>query len=227
MKAQYNGAMEALTAIEIETGPEIGAAVIWLHGLGSNGHDFEPIVPELHMPADHGVRFILPHAPTIPVTINGGISMPGWFDILEHGERHIDAGQLLASAAQVHRLIDGEVAKGVPSEQIVLVGFSQGGAVCLQAGLTYDKPLGGILGLSTFFPTAEAITPHPANTGLPIHIYHGSLDPMLPEWMAENTIKYLKHLGYAPEYKSYPMQHSVCTQEIQDIAATLKGLLIR
>jgi phospholipase/carboxylesterase len=218
--------MEMLPAVEIETAPYVTAAVIWLHGLGADGHDFEPVVPELGLPSDKGVRFVLPHAPAKSITINGGIMMRAWFDILQHGERFVDTGQLLASAAMVHKLIDREIERGVASEQIVLVGFSQGGAVCLQAGLTYDKPLAGILGLSTFFPTAEAVTPHPANASLPIKIYHGTLDPMLPEWMAENTIKFLKKLGYNPDYKSYPMQHSVCSEEVRDISADLQSLIL-
>lgn len=218
--------MELLQSVEIETGSDVAASVIWLHGLGSNGHDFEPIVPELKLPESMPVRFILPHAPSIPITINGGMVMPAWFDILEHGERHINVGQLLGSAAAIHQLIDHEIERGISSEQILLVGFSQGGAVCLQAGLTYDQPLAGILGLSTFFPTAEAVTPHPANTSLPIQIYHGSEDPMLPEWMAENTIKYLKKLGYAPAYKTYPMPHSVCTEEIADISTWIQNIFV-
>ncbi|MEK9648713.1 MAG: dienelactone hydrolase family protein [Gammaproteobacteria bacterium] len=218
--------MEFLPAIEIETRDKITASVIWLHGLGADGHDFEPVISELKLPESIGVRFILPHAPIKTITINGGMQMRAWFDILEHGERHIDVDQLMASSAEIHKLIDREVERGVASEQVVLVGFSQGGAVCLQAGLTFDKPLAGILGLSTFFPTAEVVEPHPANTNLPIQIYHGSEDPLLPEWMAKNTIKYLGKMGYQPVYKSYPMTHSVCSREIADIAQHLQSILI-
>lgn len=218
--------MEILPAVEIETRPEVTASVIWLHGLGADGHDFEPIVPELHLDPALGIRFVLPHAPKKSITINGGLIMPAWFDIIRHGERHIDVAQLLASTAAVHKLIDREIERGVASEQIILVGFSQGGAVCLQAGLTYDKPLGGILGLSTFFPTAEAVTPHPANATLPIQLFHGTEDPVLPEWMGQNTVKHLKALGYTPGYKTYPMPHSVCAEEIRDIAAWLQQVLV-
>lgn len=218
--------MDILSAVEIETGPAVNAAVIWLHGLGSDGHDFEPIIPELKINRATGVRFVLPHAPKLPITINGGMEMPAWFDILEHGERHIDVAQLLASTAAIHKLIDREIERGIASDQIILVGFSQGGAVCLQAGLTYDKPLAGVLGLSTFFPTAEAVTPHPANTGLQFALYHGTEDPVLPEWMAQNTIKHLKALGYDPEFRTYPMPHSVCSTEIRDIADKLQSLLV-
>jgi len=224
--ATYNVAMELLKTVDVETGTNVNAAVIWLHGLGSNGHDFEPIIPQLKLPGEKSARFILPHAPSIPITINGGMVMPAWFDILKHGERHIDAGQLLSSAAAIHKLIDREIDRGIASDQIILVGFSQGGAVCLQAGLTYDKPLSGILGLSTFFPSAEAITPHPSNGSLPIQIFHGTLDTMLPEWMAENTVKYLKKLGYHPHYKTYPMSHRVCPEEIEDISQWLQDRLL-
>jgi len=218
--------MEILPAVEIETGADIKASVIWLHGLGADGHDFEPIIPELKLPAESAIRFVLPHAPKIAITINNGMMMPAWFDILEHGERHVDVTQLLASTAAIHKLIHREIERGVPSEQIVLVGFSQGGAVSLQAGLTYDKPLAGILGLSTFFPTAEVVEPHPANATLPIQIFHGTQDPVLPEWMAENTLRYLKDMGYAPAYKHYPMPHSVCAEEISDIADWLQSVLL-
>lgn len=218
--------MDILPAVEIETGADVNASVIWLHGLGADGHDFEPIIPELKLPADKAIRFVLPHAPKIAITINKGMMMPAWFDILEHGERHVDVAQLLASTAAIHKLIDREIERGVASEQIVLVGFSQGGAVSLQAGLTYDKPLAGILGLSTFFPTAEVVEPHPANASLPIQIFHGTQDPVLPEWMAENTLRYLNSMGYAPGYKSYPMPHSVCAEEITDIADWLQGVLV-
>ena len=224
--ATYNKAMELLPSVELETGPDVSAAIIWLHGLGADGHDFEPIIPELKLPPEQSTRFILPHAPSRKITINNGMGMPAWFDIFEQGERHIDTGQLLLSAAAIHQLIDREIERGIASEQIILVGFSQGGAVCLHAGLTYDKPLAGILGLSTFFPTAEAITPHPANSSLPIQIYHGTQDPVLPEWMAENTIKYLKNLGYNPNYKSYPIPHSVCTEEIADISAWIQNIFL-
>ena len=218
--------MEILPALEIETGKDVTASIIWLHGLGADGHDFEPIVPELKLPGTMSVRFILPHAPIKSITINGGMEMRAWFDILKHGERHIDVGQLMASSAEIHKFIDREIERGIASEQIVLVGFSQGGAVCLQAGLTYDKPLAGILGLSTFFPTAEAVSPHPANASLPVQIFHGTQDPVLPEWMAENTIKYLRKLGYQPGFKNYPMQHSVCSEEIADISSCLQKVLI-
>lgn len=217
--------MELLPAVEINPQSDATASVIWLHGLGADGHDFEPIIPELKLSETLAVRFILPHAPTLPITINGGMVMPAWFNILEHGGQ-VDLDQLLASAAEIHKFIDREIERGIASEKIILVGFSQGGAVCLQAGLTHNKPLAGILGLSTFFPSAESVTPDPANANLPIQIFHGTQDPMIPELMAETTIKNLKQLGYTPDYKNYPMPHSVCTEEIVDISDWLQKTLI-
>src|SRR5690606_35514367 len=144
--------------VEPANGKSADAAVIWLHGLGASGHDFLPLLPELGLSEDLAIRFVFPHAPSIPVTINGGYVMPAWYDITSLGEeRHFNAHQLLASAAAVHQLIDREMARGIASERILLAGFSQGGAVNFQAGLTYDKPLGGMLALSTYFPTAEAV----------------------------------------------------------------------
>ena len=218
-----------LPCIEIEPTAEASASIIWLHGLGADGRDFEGIVPELHLPEDLAVRFIFPNAPALPITINNGYVMPAWFDILAlggEGERSINPHQLLASAVQVHKLIDREIERGVSSERIILAGFSQGGAVNYHAGLTYDKPLGGILALSTFFPTAESVTPHPASHGLPIQIFHGQQDPILNVCMAKNSIKYLNSLGFHPDYKEYAMEHSVCPEEIRDIAVWIKSILI-
>lgn len=217
---------ELLPCVELEPAGAATAAVIWLHGLGADGHDFEPIVPELHLPTTLAVRFIFPHAPQLAVTVNNGARMPAWYDILEFGtERKFNAAQLLASAAQVHALIDREIARGVPSDRIVLAGFSQGGAVNFQAGLTYDKPLAAMIALSTYFPTAEAVQVHPANAQLPILICHGSADPLLPMSMAKNSKLQLERLGFTPQFKSYFMQHSVCPQEILDISAFMQAHL--
>lgn len=217
---------DCLPAVELETSATPGAAVIWLHGLGADGHDFEPIVPELGLGKDLGIRFIFPHAPEKPITINRGYVMRAWFDILEPGkERAVDFGQLLVSAAEVHKLIDREIARGIASENIVLAGFSQGGAVCYQAALTYDKPLAGLLALSTWFPTADSIAMHPANSALPVSVHHGTEDPVLPMWMADNSIGYLNDLGLKPGFQTYPMPHSVCEQEIRNISVFLRSHL--
>lgn len=202
------------------------ASVIWLHGLGSNGHDFVPIIPQLQLPATLAIRYVFPHAPSIPVTINNGYTMPAWYDLLELGvERRFNAAQLLASAAAVHALIDREVERGIPSDRILLAGFSQGGAVNFQAGLTYDKPLAGMLALSTYFPTADAVVVHPANAGLPILLCHGTEDNVLPMQMAENTSMYLTRLGLHHDFCTYPMAHQVCPEQLIDIADFIQAHL--
>lgn len=215
-----------LPCVELNPAVPATATVIWLHGLGADGHDFEPIVPELALPPTLPVRFVFPHAPTMPVTANQGYVMPAWFDIFEFGEeRRFNVQQLLASALAVHQLIDREIERGIPSDRIMLAGFSQGGAVNYQAALTYDKPLAGLLALSTWFPTAAAIDVHPANTGLPILICHGTEDPILPLVMAENSRHYLETLGLQSDFKIYAMPHSVCPEEVADISAFLQAHL--
>lgn len=214
---------DLLPRLEIEPATPATASIIWLHGLGANGHDFEPIVPELRLPRELAIRFIFPHAPQIPVTVNHGYVMPAWYDILEFGtERKFNAAQLLASAAAVHALIDREIERGIPADRILLIGFSQGGAVNYQAGLTYDKPLAGMVALSTYFPTAEAIEVHPANAQLPIMICHGTNDDVLPLAMAMNSKRHLEKLNVAPEFHTYPMPHSVCADEVADISAFIQ-----
>lgn len=212
-----------LPCVELQPDVPATASVIWLHGLGADGHDFEPIVPELRLPADFAIRYIFPHAPQIPVTVNQGYVMPAWYDIHEFGtERKFNAHQLLASAAAVHALIDREIERGIPADRIILAGFSQGGAVNYQAGLTYDKPLAGMVALSTYFPTAEAIEVHPANAQLPIMICHGTADDVLPISMAMNSKRHLERLKLAPEFHSYLMAHSLCPEEIGDVSAFIQ-----
>ena len=215
-----------LPAVVLEPATRADASVIWLHGLGADGHDFEGIVPQLGLPEEMGVRFILPHAPSIPVTINDGYVMPAWFDIVSPGESgRINARQLLTSAARVHALIDREIERGIESERILLAGFSQGGAVNFQAGLTYDKPLGGMLALSTFFPTADVIEVHPANSAIPIFLTHGDHDSVLPMSMSSTTVSKLQTLGFNPDFRVYQMDHTVCEQEIRDISAWIQAIL--
>lgn len=212
-----------LKCVEIETRPSPDASVIWLHGLGASGHDFEPVVPHLNLPKNAAVRFVFPHAPMLPVTINGGMRMPAWYDILAMDvERAIDTKQLMQSAEAINRLIEREQERGVASERIVVAGFSQGGAVAYQVGLSYPKPLAGILGLSTYFASAKTIEPSEANRQIPIKIYHGVSDPMVPEVLGRQSVTTLKEMGYEPEYQTYPMDHSVCMEEIVDIGAFLR-----
>ncbi len=210
----------------IETSDTVNAAVIWLHGLGASGHDFVPIIPELRLPESTGIRFVFPHAPSIPVTINGGMAMPAWYDILAMDlERTIDEAQILASAKAVIDLVEREIAAGIPSERIVLAGFSQGGAVAYQAALSYDKPLAGLMALSTYFATAKTLQPAAANQNIPIQLFHGTQDPVVPEAMAQQALAALKALNHNPGFKTYPMQHEVCLEEVQDISAWLQQVL--
>lgn len=219
--------MQDFQYIEIETGENPTAAVIWLHGLGASGHDFEPIVPELGLPEDAAVRFIFPHAPNLPVTINGGMSMPAWYDIKAMDiDRVVDTEQLRASADSVARLVEREKKKGVPADRIIIAGFSQGGAVAYELGLSYPERLGGILALSTYFATAKTVQCSEANADVPISVYHGTFDPMVPESLGVRSVETLKEMGYDPSYQTFPMEHSVCLEEIQDIGRFIRRHLL-
>ncbi|MFC3282000.1 alpha/beta hydrolase [Litchfieldella rifensis] len=214
--------------IEPHNGQPADSCVILLHGLGADGHDFEPLVPALNLPSDLAVRFVLPHAPTLPVTINGGMMMPAWYDILEMNlGRRIDEAQLKASAKRIHALIDAQIAKGIDSRRIVIAGFSQGGAVAYQAALTYPQPLAGLLVLSGYFATADSIEPHEANRGLVIEAHHGSFDPVVPEDLGQAGAERAREMGYEVTYRRYPMQHSLCPQQVADIAPWLAQRLAK
>ncbi len=217
----------SLETIEIETGAKPGAAVIWLHGLGADGRDFEPIVPELGLPASKPVRFIFPNAPQRPVTINGGMRMPAWYDILQLGGGPEDEAGIRESQAQIRSLIERQKTLGVPARRIVLAGFSQGGAIVLQTGLRYPERLAGVMALSTYLPLAGKLAAerHAINNDLPILMAHGYYDPMIPMARAQQSRDALKALGYAVEWREYPMPHSVCPEEIADIAAFLLRIL--
>ena len=220
--------MKLLPAIEIESpnGAVVNASIIWLHGLGADGSDFAPLVPQLGLPDSFGIRFIFPNAPSIPVSINNGFVMPAWYDIKEVDiDRHVDEEQLKQSAAGVHALINREIDRGVDSSRIIVAGFSQGGAVSYEAGLTYPKPLAGIMALSTYFATATSIKVNPIQNSIPILICHGSMDPVVSEALGLKSAATLKNLGLVPEYNSYPMEHSLCPQQIVDIAAWMSRTL--
>ena len=221
--------MNFLPAVEkiYPQGCEPDAAIIWLHGLGSDGHDFAGIVPELRLPPSLKLRFVFPHAPMMPVTVNGGYVMPAWYDILEMDVgRKVDTAQLMRSAEAVHALIDRELSRGVTSDRIILAGFSQGGAVILQAALSYPKPLAGALSLSSYFPTAEVVQPSPANQRLAILLCHGTNDPVVNESLGRKAEEDLRQMGYITQYRHYPMEHSVCLEEIHDISAWIQERLL-
>jgi phospholipase/carboxylesterase len=209
-----------LERIEIETGASPSACVIWLHGLGADGHDFEPIVPELGLPASLPVRFIFPHAPVRPVTLNNGMAMRAWYDIFAMGGTREDGEGLRASQESVEALIAGEEARGIPAGRIVLAGFSQGGAIAFQTGLRHPERLAGIMALSTYLPLAGTVEDerHKSNRDVPIFMAHGTSDPMISIERAQLSRKMLESLGYPLEWHEYPMPHSVCPQEIGDIA---------
>lgn len=214
--------------IEPSHGRRAEAAVILLHGLGADGHDFAPLVPALELPADLAVRFVLPHAPSRPVTINGGMLMPAWYDILEMNlGRRIDEIQLKASALQVHGLIDEQRQAGIDSRRIVVAGFSQGGAVAYQAALAYPEPLAGLLALSTYFATGESIELAEANRQLPVEVHHGTVDPVVPESLGRQGFERARALGLPANYCTYPMAHAVCPAQVADIAAWLSQRLRR
>lgn len=218
--------MKYLPCVEIDTSDKVTAAVIWLHGLGADGHDFASLVPELRLPENVGLRFIFPHAPSMPITINGGYVMPAWYDILEMNlERKIDESQLLASAAAVQALIEREIARGVKSERIILAGFSQGGAVVYQAGLSFNQPLAGILVMSSYLATYASLQVHPANQLTPILIQHGSEDSVVNEILGQRAFRFLKDHGCRVDYESYVMEHTLCIAQIEVIAHWIQSVL--
>ena len=217
-----------LPVIERTSSPsaEVNASIIWLHGLGADGSDFVPIVPQLRLPETYAVRFVFPSAPSISVTINQGMVMPAWYDIRGlDGDSRVDEAGLRASAAKVQALLRREIDRGVQSERILLAGFSQGGAVCLEAGLSFQYRLGGIIALSTYFPTAASVVVHPAQSGLPVLVCHGSLDPMLDESLGRAATESLRRLDLIPAYHVYPMAHEVCLEEITRVGQWIRAVL--
>jgi phospholipase/carboxylesterase len=220
-----------LETIEIETGKSPAASVIWMHGLGADGSDFVPIVEELELDGTPGIRFLFPHAPMRPVTINNGYVMRAWFDVslgdLEGNSRRADERGVRESQAQIAALIEREAKRGVEPEHIVLAGFSQGGAIALQTGLRYPRRLAGVMALSTYLPLADTLAREatPANKATPIFMAHGIYDPLIPLAMGAGSMTLLTGFGYTVEWRQYPMPHSVCPEEIQDIAAWLRRVL--
>lgn len=218
----------ATECISVETGSDVSAAVIWLHGLGADGHDFEPIVPQLRLPRTPHIRFVFPHAPMRPVTINNGMVMRAWYDIsgFDLGRRQDNDG-IEHSAQIVNGLIQAEVARGLRTAAIVVAGFSQGGAIALHAGLRYPEPLAGILALSAYLPLADRLSAeaHEVNRKVPIMMAHGTADPTVPLPLAALSRDQLRQQGYTVNWHAYPMQHGVCPQELDDISAWLRARL--
>lgn len=204
------------------------ATVIWLHGLGADGHDFVPIVPELGLGKEHGIKFVFPHAAIRPVTINNGYSMRAWYDILSltRMEKQDVAGTQ-ASAARIAGLLDAERAAGIASERLILAGFSQGCAMALYTGLRYPHRLGGLLALSGYLPLHESLATEAsaANKDVPILMCHGQYDPVLPLVLGKSSAEILGAAGYRVDWHEYPMQHQVCPEEIDDIGAFLRAQL--
>lgn len=218
-----------LDVVTVEHNPSnkpIDRAVIWLHGLGASGHDFEPVVPQLGLSNDMAVRFIFPHAPQIPVTINGGMVMPAWYDILEMSlDRKIDVTQIEKSSQQIRDLIQREIERGVKPEHIVIAGFSQGGAVAYHVALGYPQRLAGLMTLSTYLATNDSLNYSDINKDLPILIEHGVQDPVVPVVLGEQAQQLLSNKGYNIEFNTYPMAHQVCMPQIQNIGKWLNKVL--
>lgn len=216
-------------SIVIDTAPNPQVSVIWMHGLGDSGEGWAPIVNELDLQGLPGIRFIFPHANQMPVTINGGYVMRSWYDIV-----HTDLGRqedekgLRESQILVEALIEREIARGVPAHRIVLGGFSQGCAMTLQAGLRYSQKLAGLMCLSGYVPLADRVAAerHPANQETPIFMVHGTMDPVIPFGRATASRDLLAQLGYKIEWHEYPMQHSACAEEVRDVSAWLKKVLL-
>jgi len=219
---------DLLTSVELQTAPSPRASVIWLHGLGADGNDFVPIVPELKLPAALAVRFVFPHAPERAVTINNGMRMRAWYDISAADlTNRADLTGVRESQAQLEALVAREKARGIPAAKIVLAGFSQGGAIALYAGVRHAERLGGVMALSTYLvaPDALAVDASAANRGVPIFMSHGSADPIVRFQWGEASKRLLEAAGYAVEWHTYPMEHSVCLEEVRAIGAWLTKVL--
>jgi phospholipase/carboxylesterase len=219
---------DLLQNIEIETAPNPTVAVIWLHGLGADGNDFVPLVRELDLKGLPGIRFVFPHAKQIPVTINGGYIMRAWYDIsVADLTRREDETGLRDSQRDVEALIAREKARGIPASRIILAGFSQGCAMTLQTGLRHPEKLAGMLCLSGYLPLNETVTHERTEESIdtPIFMAHGRQDHVVPFVRAEQSRDVLQGLGYTIEWHEYPMQHSLCFEEVQDISAWMKKVL--
>ena len=216
--------------VVVESSKPATAAVVWLHGLGADGHDFEPVAAELARGGLDDIRFVFPHAPVRPVTINGGMAMRAWYDIAgPELDRRADGEGVRASGEIARALVDEQIGRGIPGERIVLAGFSQGGAIALHAGLRLPFRIAGVLALSTYLPGAGSLAAeaHPANRDVPIFLGHGSQDPVVALALSERSRAAMADLGYIVEVHTYPMPHSVCAEEVRDIANWLQRVFVR
>ena len=217
-----------LTCIEIPATSDPIYSIIWLHGLGADGHDFEGIVPELSLDKSANINFVFPNAPVQAVTINGGMEMRSWYDILDASlDRKVAVDDIYNSSAQLTELIDDQINKGIKAENIVLAGFSQGGVVALHAGLRFPQKLAGIMALSTYMPTTEQLKTERAleNNETSIFMAHGTMDPVVHPQIAQDAFNRLKEMDYPISWHEYPMQHSLCLEEITDISNYINGVL--
>ena len=219
---------DSLQTIEIETRPKPSHSVIWLHGLGADGNDFVPIVQELQLPQS-GIRFVFPHAPMRAVTVNGGFVMRAWYDIVSHDiARKEDELGLRQSQNMIEELIGREAARGVPANKVVLAGFSQGGVIALQTALRQPRRLAGVMSLSAYLPLVQKIEQerHAANNDIPVFLGHGTSDNVVPLVLGKASRDQLIKMGYDVDWHQYPMAHSVCAEELQDLSAWFKRVLI-
>lgn len=219
--------MQLPEAVEVTTGEDPVGSVIWLHGLGADGHDFEAIVPELRLPVTLPLRFVFPHAPVRPVTINGGMAMRAWYDILSlDSTGQADAQGVHESTALLEALVDNEIQRGMEASRIVIAGFSQGGAIAINAALHARERLAGLMALSSYIPLPGEVDASTGHRDLPVFMAHGSADPMLPmQWGLASADK-LREAGFEVEWHDYPMPHAVCPEEIADIRAWLLSVFV-
>ncbi len=220
--------MEQEEAVIAEPPERATASIIWLHGLGADGHDFEPIVPQLSFPSARATRFVFPHAPHQAVTVNGGMVMRAWYDIRDAQlPGYVDEAGIRRSQERLTAYVDRELAHGIDAERIVLAGFSQGGVIALRTGLAFEPRVGAILALSTYLPMSKSseLETEPGGRTIPVFMAHGSADPLIPMSAAEESRDRLLTMGYSVEWHDYPMQHEMCLEEIRDIGKWLSAIL--
>lgn len=229
--------MSYLPCIEIEPTNKANSAIIWLHGLGASGDDFAPIVPQLKLESSIAMRFIFPHAPSRAITINGGAAMPAWYDFVINGvEREVNQNDLKITTQQILDLVQREIDRGIPSNRIMLAGFSQGGAIAYQVAMSWNqvcrkgnketKPLAGLMAMSTYIAEESVVVESQVAKDFPIHIFHGTQDQVVPESLGKSAKDLLEANGYAPQYSVYTMEHSVCISQIRDVARFINECLV-